>query len=113
MSETALRSAIVAALNATGLCRVWSVQCGRVRVRGGWMMLCPVGTPDVCGYLYRDGRFVGIEIKVEGNRTHKDRAAAQAKFQADIRAHGGVVGQVESVAEAVALVGGAREGRAA
>jgi hypothetical protein len=104
VSETALRSAIVAALNASGLCHVWSVHCGRVKVRGGWMHLSPVGTPDICGYTFRSGRFVGIEIKVAGHRTDKDRAAAQAAFQADIQRHGGISGQVTSAVEAVALL---------
>jgi len=104
MAETALRAAIVDALNATGLVRVWSVHAGRVRVRGGWMHLSPVGTPDVCGYALRDGRFIGIEIKVIGNRTAKERAEAQHDFQQDITKHGGIAGQVTSVTEAVALV---------
>jgi len=104
MAETALRAAIVDALNATGLVRVWSVHAGRVRVRGGWMHLSPVGTPDVCGYALRDGRFIGIEIKVPGNRTAKERAEAQREFQRQISTHGGISGQVTSAVEAVALL---------
>jgi hypothetical protein len=77
------------------------------------MHLSPVGTPDVCGYTFRGGRFVGIEIKVSGNKTQKDRAEAQRSFQEDIAAHGGISGQVTSVDEAVALVRAAVEGRAA
>jgi hypothetical protein len=103
LSETDLRSAIVLALNATGLCHVWSVHAGRVRVRGGWMHLCPVGTPDVCGYS-RDGRFIGIEIKVAGNKTDPERAEKQRAFQADITRHGGIAAQIESVAEALEVV---------
>jgi hypothetical protein len=104
MSETALRSSIVDALNATGMCRVWSVHAGRVKVRGGWMHLSPVGTPDICGYALGSGRFIGIEIKVAGNRTDKARAAAQTAFQVHIATHGGISGQVESVAGAMALI---------
>jgi hypothetical protein len=104
MSETALRSAIVYALNATGLVRVFSVTAGRVRVRGGWLHLCPVGTPDVIGFALRSGRFVGIEVKVGGNKTDKVRAEKQRAFQADIAAHGGIAGQVDNVASAISLV---------
>jgi hypothetical protein len=104
MSETALRSAIVVALNASGLVRAWSVHAGRVKVRGGWMYLCPPGTPDVLGYTLRSGRFLGLEIKVPGNKTEKARAEKQAAFQTAIRASGGIAGQVENADEAVALV---------
>lgn len=111
MSETALRSAIVDALNATGLCRVWSVHAGLVKVRGGWMHLSPVGTPDVCGFT-NAGTFIGIEIKVEGNKTRRERAGAQAAFREDIARRGGITGVAMSVAEAIAIVASAT-GRAA
>jgi hypothetical protein len=104
MSETALRSAIVDALNATGLVRVWSIHAGRVKVRGGWLHLCPTGTPDVVGYTLRSGRFVGIEIKVSGNRTKKERAEKQHAFQCDIALHGGISGQVETADDAITII---------
>ncbi len=107
MSETQLRSAIVEALNATGMVHVWRVHAGGVKVRGGWMNLCPTGTPDVCGYTLRGGRFVGIEIKVPKGKTMKTRAAAQLAAQSHIAAHGGISGQVESVSEAISLVASA------
>ena len=56
----------------------------------------PVGTPDVCGYALGCGRFIGIEVKVEGNRTEKERAKMQRGFQADIVQHGaGEIGMEE------------------
>ena len=59
------------------------------------MHLCPVGTPDVVGFALASGRFVGIEIKVEGNSTKKARAGnGSARFQALIDEHGGISGQV-------------------
>lgn len=38
------------------------MQCGRVRVRGGWMHLADEGWPDIVGYL-PNGRMFGIECK--------------------------------------------------
>lgn len=103
MSETDIKRAIVTAMNATGLCRVWSTPSGRVQVRGGWMSLAPEGTPDICGWA-RDGRFVGVEVKVPGHKTKPERAAKQSQAQTDIRSAGGISGQVEDAASAVRLL---------
>jgi hypothetical protein len=103
MSETALKREIVDALNKTGLCRVWSTPSGKVQVRGGWMYLAPEGTPDVCGFA-RDGRFVGIEIKVPKHKTKADRAEKQLAMQHAIRIAGGISAQVESVDQALTIL---------
>ena len=103
MSETDIKRATIDALNATGLCLVWSTPSGHIQVRGGWMSLAPEGTPDVTG-IARDGRFIGIEIKKPGGRTNKARADKQAKFQGHIARLGGISGQVESAAEAVTIL---------
>jgi hypothetical protein len=68
------------------------------------MHLAPSGTPDVVGFSLSGGRFVGIEIKVAGNKTAKDRAVAQRSFQQEIATAGGISGQVETIAEAIELV---------
>jgi hypothetical protein len=112
VSETAIRSAIVDALNATRLCRVWSAHAGIVKVRGGWMHLSPEGTPDVVGFS-RSGIFIGIEIKVAGNKTTKERAAKQAAFREAIARAGGMTGVATSIGEAVAIVTAATHGAAA
>ena len=103
MSEADIKRATIDALNATGLCLVWSTPSGHVQLRGGWMSLAPKGTPDVTG-IARDGRFIGIEIKKPGARTNKDRAKRQIDFQGHIARLGGISGQVESAAEAVTIL---------
>jgi hypothetical protein len=47
---------------------------GKVKVRGGWMMLHKKGFPDACGFA-TDGRFIGIEFKRPDtkNNTNKDQ----------------------------------------
>ena len=44
--------------------RIYRTQSGQVRVKGGYMWLCPIGTPDVTGFTI-DGRIIGIEFKTE------------------------------------------------
>lgn len=62
MSETSeLTGPAIKMLKQMG---IWAtrLQAGKVRVRGGWMQLCPTGTPDV---LCRpSGRVVWIETKL-------------------------------------------------
>lgn len=112
MSEAALKRDVLDAVNATGAVRAWSSPAGIVKVRGAWLHLAPLGCPDIVGFVLRDGRFFGLEIKVPGNKTAKARAEAQHAFQSAIAENGGVVGQVESVEQAVALVRAAVDGRA-
>jgi hypothetical protein len=103
VSETDIKRAIVQAMNASGLCRVWSTPSGRVQIRGGWVSLAPEGTPDICGWS-RDGRFVGVEVKVPGHKTKPERATKQQETQAAIRSAGGIAGQVESALAAIELL---------
>ena len=103
MSETTIKRLVIDAMNATGLCLVWSTPSGKVQVRGGWMYLAPEGTPDVCG-IARDGRFIGIEIKVPKHKTKKDRSEKQLETQAKIRSLGGIAGQVESADQAINIL---------
>lgn len=100
MSETAIKRSVIDAMNATGLCNVWSTPSGKVQVRGGWMSLAPEGTPDICGFA-RDGRFVGIEVKVPKHKTNPKRAEKQKAARDAILAAGGIAGQVISAEEAI------------
>jgi hypothetical protein len=99
MSEQALTRAVIQGLNATGLCTVWRNQSGRIQVRGGFMQLGPIGSPDVVGYA-RDGRFVGIEVKLPGEKP----TLAQSDWRERIEQAGGVAGVVHGVAEAIELL---------
>jgi hypothetical protein len=102
-AETAVTKACIDAVNASCLAFCWRNQTGVVRVKRGMMHLAPVGSPDIVGWL-RDGRFLGLETKVDGNRTEKTRAAAQSQWRERICSAGGVAGEVRSAAEAIALV---------
>jgi hypothetical protein len=53
------------------------LQSGIVKVRGGFMHLCPTGTPD---FLVIRAVPHWIEIKAEGCKTQKERAEKQAAF---------------------------------
>jgi hypothetical protein len=101
--ETVLTSAVIDAVNASTLATVWRNHAGSVRVRRGYLHLGPEGTPDIIGFT-RDGRFIGIETKVAGNRTGKERLRLQEEWRARIVAAGGVAGFARSVDEALALL---------
>ena len=65
------------AIAALRQCGVWAtrLQSGKVRVRGGWMMLCPAGTPDILARPH--GRMAWIETKIGKNGL----SAEQIDFQ--------------------------------
>lgn len=109
--ETALKAAVIEAINATGLAVVWSTPSGGIRVGARYIKLAPTGTPDILGYL-RDGRLLAIECKTTTGRTDKIRAQLQQAWRDRAADAGCVVGVARTVAEAVAIVQGAR-GRAA
>lgn len=96
--ETPLKKAIVDAINATGLAKVWSVPSGRAK--GGKIRLAPEGTPDVCGYQRRDGRAVFVEVK----RPKGHRRESQVQFIQGARTSGCIAGFAESVQEAIDLI---------
>lgn len=107
--ETALKRAVIDAINATGLAVVWNSPVGAAR--RGRIRMAPKGTPDVIGYL-RDGRLLAIECKMPNDRTEKTRRESQQAWRDRAQSAGCVVGVVRSVAEAVAVVTQAN-GRAA
>jgi len=109
--ETALKAAIIAAVNATGLAVVWNSPAGKVPARRGWVQLAPKGTPDIVGYM-RDGRLVAIEVKLPKDGTAAARRETQQAWRDRAAASGCVVGVARSVAEAVRVVTEAK-GRAA
>lgn len=100
MSEQQLTRAIIEAVNGTRLAHVWRNQSGRVRVRGGMMYLAPAGSPDVVGYMLAGGRFVGIEVKLPGEKP----TAIQDTWREEITKAGGVAATAWCVADAIAAV---------
>lgn len=102
--ETALKAAVIEAINATGLAVVWSTPSGKVPTRGGWVQLAPVGTPDVIGFMRRSGLLVAVEVKLPKDTTAVERRLLQGAWRDRAAAAGCVVGVARSVAEAVEIV---------
>jgi hypothetical protein len=93
---------------------VTRAQSGQAKRRGYRIHLCKSGTPDVIGFLI-DGRFLGIETKVDMKEAAKKRNK-DATFQRQTAfgelaiKHGAVYGKVSSGEEAVQVVERARGG---
>lgn len=66
---------------------VFRMQAGRVKVRGGWMQLCPEGTADLLVFP-RNGGTWWVETKHPKSRTDRVRAEKQAEFQQKVEALG-------------------------
>lgn len=60
------------------------------------------GGSDLIGWS-NTGKFVGIETKVQGNKTAKDRLEKQQSFIDAIRNSGGIAGMVETREEFISL----------
>lgn len=102
--ETALKRAILDALEVIGV-EAWSTASGKVRARRGYVHLAPAGTPDILGYV-ADGRLLGIEVKVPGDSTSRERRELQQAWRDRAARAGCVVGVARSVADAVAIARG-------
>jgi hypothetical protein len=111
-AETVIARPIIDAVNASGLAEVWRNHSGAVAVKRGYMHLSPVGAPDIVGFA-RDGRFVGLEVKVPKAKTEKERAEKQREYRERIIASGGIAAEITTPEEAIAVLRGALEGRAA
>jgi hypothetical protein len=73
--------------------RIARTQSGKVKVKGGWMNLCPTGTPDTMGFTI-DGRHIGIGYKDTKSFSSKDHGAKpeQIEHLLDIINAGGLAG---------------------
>lgn len=92
--ERDLQSAIIQLLNLKGHF-VWkTVNRGFKLETGAWIPPANQGVPDIVG-LTKTGVFLGIEVKVKGNKA----TAAQEAFLEEIRRRGGVGLTVYSISE--------------
>lgn len=66
-SEAQFQAGLLAMLRAIPSLRAWRQQCGKVRVRGGFMQLAPNGAGDICGTAAPDG--IHWEMEVKGRQT--------------------------------------------
>lgn len=98
-AETHLKRAIIQAVNASGLARVWNSPAGVARIRRGFVHMAPRGTADVSGHTRR-GRAVYLEVKLPSGKVSTE----QERFIADARDWGCVASVVRSVDEAIALL---------
>lgn len=73
--------------------RMYRTQSGMVRVKGGFMHLCPKDTPDTTGFTI-DGRIIGIEYKTQSQFNSKNHGASDGQIQhlLDIIEAGGLAG---------------------
>jgi len=73
--------------------RMYRTQSGQVRVKGGFMHLCPKDTPDTTGFTV-DGRIIGIEYKTTKAFAGKNHGASdgQIRHLIDIFEAGGLSG---------------------
>lgn len=73
--------------------RMYRTQSGMVRVRGGFMHLCPKDTPDTTGFTV-DGRIIGIEYKTPSEFNSKNHGASEGQIEhlLDIIKAGGLAG---------------------
>lgn len=84
--ESKLKKEVGDTLDAWGLF-YRRMQSGIIRKGSRFIHLCPEGTADFV--VYREKRLPEwIELKVEGQRTAKDRQAKQAAFAENVRALG-------------------------
>jgi hypothetical protein len=73
--------------------RIYRTQSGQVRVKGGFMHLCPKDTPDTTGFTV-DGRIIGIEYKTQKAFSEKNHGASDGQINhlLDIIEAGGLAG---------------------
>lgn len=97
--ETHLKRAIIDAINASGLARVWNSPAGVARVRRGYVHMAPRGTADISGHT-RFGRAVYLEVKLPKGVVSDEQTA----FIAEAKRSGCIAGIVRSVGEAIELL---------
>lgn len=87
MSETSdLTTPLRKMLEQAG-CLVFRMNSGRVKVRGGWMVLCPEGTADLLCFP-RSGGVVWLETKAVKKESHKAQREAQDAFRQRVEGFG-------------------------
>jgi hypothetical protein len=99
VSETALTAAVLNALERVPGVVAWRCNSGTVKVRGAWMHLAPRGTADVIGFVVPNGRFFGIELKVQGGK--HPHTKEQQEWGEKVVKHGGIYILARSVGEAL------------
>lgn len=114
MSERDIQNAIRLAVGSLPDVRLFRNNVGTLEDSRGVPVkfgLAP-GSADLIGIVAPHGRFLSIECKKPKHRTNKRRAELQSNWARMVEAFGGVAGRdVQSVEDAMALVGRARKMR--
>lgn len=95
MTEAQLVHDILDVWGAHPRLRIARINTGAAMVKGRLVRFGVPGTPDICGMLAPDGRFIGIECK---SATGRQRTAQQT-FERVTRAMGGIYVLARSVAD--------------
>lgn len=88
MTETSeITTPILEALKKAGIFAM-RLNSGKVKVRGGWMTLCPEGTADIVVYPEPQSGFYDPVIWIETKQADGKHRAAQLKFKDRVMALG-------------------------
>lgn len=110
MSETDLSRSAQDALTAAGF-HVTRVQAGKVKVRGGWMILAEAGTPDLLvGGIVPASRNASVMGWLEVKRPKGPMRESQKKWHAKAEKRGELVAVFRSASEAVEIAMAWRRG---
>ena len=102
MSESSeLTGPLVKMIRQMGIL-VTRMNSGKVRVRGGWMMLHEPGTADILAFPR--GRVVWLETKTIKGTTNKEQIENQAEFCRVVTALGHEYHRITSIDEGLAAV---------
>lgn len=103
MSETSeLTGPLLKMLRQAGV-MCFRMQSGRVKVRGGWMQLCPNGTADILCFP-RKGGVLWLETKAVKRDPHRAQREAQAEFCDSVTAMGHRYLQIRDLGDVLELL---------
>lgn len=103
MSETSeLTGPLIKMLRQAGVL-TFRMQSGRVKVRGGWMMLCEAGTADIL--CFPKGKPCWIETKAVKRESHKAQREAQDAFRELVEGQGMRYVYARTIDEGLAALG--------
>jgi hypothetical protein len=99
--ETQLKNDVVKYLKAAGLF-FFRMNSGKVKVRNGWMVLCPKGTGDFL--IFRGPLIFWAELKAAGQATSKEVSQKQQEFRERVLSEGHHHARCESVEDVKKLL---------
>jgi hypothetical protein len=103
MSETSTLTGPIAEMLEERDILCFRMQSGRVKVRGGWMKLCPEGTADLL--CFPPGRVLWIETKAVEKETHKKQRESQEKFRQKVLSKGHEHMTARAIEDVIAALG--------